>query len=135
MKLSTSYILISIVSATSSASFIVLIIKGINIEDVILTGKIGEEFETGYEVIDGLTLNGLYVGNLVNSDNLNKLVSDKYVGEFEESTQEFTYVFEMNVGSGEDYPMPPKTGVEFNFNYLYLMLICLCLFLLRKVLI
>ena len=94
---------------------LITMFAGVNIEDVVLSGKIGEEFETNYEVIDGLTLNGLYIGN--NSDNLNKIVNDRYVGTFKEDIQEFTYVFEINVGVGEDTPLPPQTGYDFNINY------------------
>ena len=107
--------------------------ENVNVHDIVLIGKIEDEFETSYEKINGLTLEGLYIGNLIDGDNLNKLVNDKYNGVFEEGTQEFTYVFEINVGSGEDYPMPPQTGVEINTHYLYLILVCFCSFVLKKI--
>lgn len=91
-----------------------LAFENINLNDVTLTGKVGEKFETTYENIDGFVLNGLYSGNLT----LNRLDTDKVSGTFKEETQEYTYVFEVKVEE-----TAPETGDEWNNGYMYLMII------------
>lgn len=96
--------------------------EGINIEDIVLSGKINDGFSTLYDEIDGLTLEGLYDGDTKLTDNI-------YTDKFTEDTKEYTYVYNLNIGYGEeDIPMPPQTGYEISFNYLYLIIfniICL----------
>lgn len=97
------------------------IFEGINIEDIVLSGKIDDEFSTLYEDVNGLTLEGLYEGNT-------KLMNNIYTGKFTEDTKEYTYVYNLNIGYGDEVPMPPQTGYEISFNYLYLIIfniICL----------
>ena len=70
-----------------------------------------------------------YIGNLIsNKENINKLEKNNYIGQFNDGTQEFTYVYEINAGTGniEEYPQPPQTGynfdIKFNINIIYVLL-------------
>ncbi len=99
------------------------IFEGLNIEAIILSGNVGEIFNTTYEDIEGLNLSGLYIGDLlVDDSNIDLLKEKNYSGLFSEETQEFTYVYNLNIGTGEDIPLPPQTGYERNINYFELIL-------------
>lgn len=95
------------------------VFENINLDDVTLTGKVGESFETTYEDVEGLVLNGLYYGDLaIDSSALSKLDENKVNGIFKEEVQEYTYVFEIKVEE-----TAPETGDEWNNGYVYLMII------------
>jgi len=107
--------------------------KDINIDDIILTGRIETTFKTSYQEIPGLTLNGLYLGDLIKNNNLNKLQNNQIMGTFEENIQEYTYLFELNIGNGEEIPLPPQTGYEINFNYIYtIIMLCFISLFIKK---
>jgi len=80
---------------------------GLDLEDLIITGKVGSEYSiTGRNPID-YTFIGLYEGDLSN----NNLISNEqeYTGVIEGET-ELTFVYEAPYGEGEI--LPPQTGVE-----------------------
>lgn len=99
-----------------------------NINDIILTGKLTEEYQTTYEDIEGLTLEGLYLGNYLNN-NLIKLNTNSITNKFQEETTEYTYIFNINIGTNEEYPEPPQTGYTKKDNILYNLLVYLLIFI------
>lgn len=109
--------------------------ENVDLDDVTLTGMIDDTFETTEREINGYKFNGLYTGNLAkDSSNLNKLEKTTTKGIYTEETQEFTYVFDVETGTGSD--IPPKTGVEAPINnmvtYINYLLLLLAGLILKK---
>lgn len=86
--------------------------ENVNLEDITLTNKINEEFETIYKEIQGYIFDAVYKGNLAeDSSILNKLKGNIIKNKFTKEKQEYTYVYEIETGLGGD-ELPPKTGVQ-----------------------
>jgi len=109
--------------------------ESIELEDIILTGMIDDSFETKYKELTGYEFDGLYQGKLVSdSSNLNKLNGTIIEGTYTEEVQEFTYVYYVESGTGND--IPPKTGVELpldnTISYINYLLLLLAGLILKK---
>ncbi len=104
--------------------------KNVNIKDITLVGEIGEKFQTKYDEIELLSLEGLYSGNLLTNKDSSKLTYNIIEDQFTENTKEYTYVYSLNIGTGNI--LPPQTGYELPLNHLSILLISLFTILITK---
>ena len=104
--------------------------EDIDLDDITLTGKINEEFETIFKEINNYDFDGIYEGNLLENQSVLKklegtIIKDKFI----DGTLEYTYLYTIPTGIGGD-ELPPKTGVEAptqNNNFLIILLSLLIL--------
>lgn len=101
--------------------------ENIDLEDIILSGKINEEFKTIFKNIENYTFNGIYK-NSINSNN--KLNGTSITGKFTEDIQKYIYVYEISTGIGGN--TPPKTGIIYQTTYRDYLTILLGLLLVIK---
>lgn len=99
---------------------------GIELEDEIMTHKVGETFTTTYREINEYELVGLYEGIVITDEN--KLEGNSVSDKFTTTIKEYTYVYTpLGIGDGEldddnidndqELPLPPQTGFEVNYTF------------------
>lgn len=110
--------------------------NGVLIEDDVLKGILDDKFKTVYREVKNYNFIGIYNGNIIEENNLEKLDGKVVEGVFCEGVKEYTYVYEAPVGGSDDLPpqedneqspsedeiLPPQTGIETtvsSFNILF----------------
>ena len=104
--------------------------KDVELQDSLIIGKIGESFTTEYRIIKDYNFIGIYSGNILENNNLEKLDGTIVTDKIESYVQEYTYVYEAPKGDGEE--LPPQTGVEQNMNYINYILLIAVVYILKK---
>ena len=101
--------------------------EGVELEDVIITGKIGATFTTDLRVVYEYALNGIYEGNILTDANAKKLDGQTITSTIEIEEKEYTYVYEAPRGGD----VPPQTGASILGYANYLLLLAL-IYLVKK---
>jgi len=95
---------------------------GIPLDDDVITDKLGQEYTITSREIPDYNLVGLYDGNILTNNDINKLEDNQVTGQIGEGTKEYTYVYEPTaIGDGDlddeeddKEELPPQTGIESN---------------------
>ena len=101
--------------------------EGVELEDAIITGKIGATFTTDLRVVYEYALNGIYEGNILTDANAKKLDGQTITSTIEIEEKEYTYVYEAPRGGD----VPPQTGASMLGYANYLLLLAL-IYLVKK---
>ena len=101
--------------------------EGVELEDAIITGKIGATFTTDLRVVYEYALNGIYEGNILTDANAKKLDGQTITSTIEIEEKEYTYVYEAPRGGD----VPPQTGTSILGYANYLLLLAL-IYLVKK---
>ncbi len=101
--------------------------EGVELEDAIITGKIGDTFTTDLRVVYEYALNGIYEGNILTDANAKKLDGQTITSTIEIEEKEYTYVYEAPRGGD----VPPQTGASMLGYANYLLLLAL-IYLVKK---
>ena len=101
--------------------------EGVELEDAIITGKIGATFTTDLRVVYEYALNGIYEGNILTDANAKKLDGQTITSTIEIEEKEYTYVYEAPKGGD----VPPQTGASMLGYANYLLLLAL-IYLVKK---
>ena len=101
--------------------------EGVELEDAIITGKIGATFTTDLRVVYEYALNGIYEGNILTDANAKKLDGQTITSTIEIEEKEYTYVYEAPRGGD----VPPQTGASILGYANYLLLLAL-IYLVKK---
>ena len=101
--------------------------EGVELEDAIITGKIGATFTTDLRVVYEYALNGIYEGNILTDANAKKLDGQTITSTIEVEEKEYTYVYEAPRGGD----VPPQTGASILGYANYLLLLAL-IYLVKK---
>ena len=101
--------------------------EGVELEDAIITGKIGATFTTDLRVVYEYALNGIYEGNILTDANAKKLDGQTITSTIEIEEKEYTYVYEAPRGGD----VPPQTGASMLGYANYLLLLAL-IYLIKK---
>ena len=101
--------------------------EGVELEDAIITGKIGATFTTDLRVVYEYALNGIYEGNILTDANAKKLDGQTITSTIEIEEKEYTYVYEASRGGD----VPPQTGASILGYANYLLLLAL-IYLVKK---
>lgn len=130
IKIDDTYISLSEYALDSEGN-IIPEFSSIDIDDIILTGDIDSKYTTIYRDINNYNFIGLYRGNILENNDIEKLIGTKVSSEFINEIQEYTYVYSPSLGDGEIEP--PQTGLELNINFLNIFnLISIAIFLKLK---
>ena len=101
--------------------------EGVELEDAIITDKIGATFTTDLRVVYEYALNGIYEGNILTDANAKKLDGQTITSTIEIEEKEYTYVYEAPRGGD----VPPQTGASMLGYANYLLLLAL-IYLVKK---
>ena len=101
--------------------------EGVELEDAIITGKIGATFTTDLRAVYEYALNGIYEGNILTDANAKKLDGQTITSTIEIEEKEYTYVYEAPRGGD----VPPQTGASMLGYANYLLLLAL-IYLVKK---
>ena len=119
----------------------------VKLENDILKGILGEKFTTTYREVKDYNFIGIYNGNILVNTNLEKLSGEVVEGWFIDGKIEYTYVYEVPMGSGEDIPddeikneesapeieeLPPQTGIQNGMNFSIISLISMFIIYKKK---
>ena len=101
--------------------------EGVELEDAIITDKIGATFTTDLRVVYEYALNGIYERNILTDANAKKLDGQTITSTIEIEEKEYTYVYEAPRGGD----VPPQTGASMLGYANYLLLLAL-IYLVKK---